>query len=116
MDLLSLVRDEVDLTRLAKDLDELGQPGRLWAIKSWNGRAQARIFEAAKGFRPLSLEHFVPSGSGPLTEVIHHGRNTLPAHNDFQKRFCLPKDEATQAKLWGYNHQSWSGITGPGYF
>lgn len=63
---------------------------------------------------PLQADHFVPSGTDPLKEVIHHGKNSLPAHNFFQKRFCLADDES--GDLWGYNHQSLSWATGPGYY
>lgn len=63
---------------------------------------------------PLDADHFVPSGTDPLKEVIHHGKNTLPAHNFFQKRFCLADDES--GELWGYNHQTLDWITGPGYY
>jgi hypothetical protein len=117
MDLRNLITEKkVDLERLAKDLDELGHPGRVWAVHQWTKGIQARLYEAAKGFRKITLEDFVPEGVGPLVEVIHEGKNTLPAHTHFQKRFCKPKDESKKDALWGYNHQSLAGITGPGYF
>jgi hypothetical protein len=116
MELKNLIEPHTDLERLSKDLDELGHSARVWATQSWNRKIQAKLYEAAKGFKKISLEDFVPKSTGPLVEVIHHGRNTLPAHNFFQKRFCRPKDESVSDQLWGYNHQSLSGITGPGYF
>jgi hypothetical protein len=48
--------------------------------------------------------------------VIHDGRNTLLFFNYFQKRFCRPSDPSIKDKLWGYNHQTMSWFTGPGYF
>lgn len=118
MDLKNLISgpDGLDLPRLSKDLDELGHPGRLWAINAWDRETQAKLFEAAQGFRPVTLDDFVPSGTPPLVEIIHHGKNTLPAHTHFQKRFCRPKDEASTDKLYGFNYQSLSGVTGPGYY
>jgi hypothetical protein len=49
-----------------------------------------------------------------MHEVIHRGRNTLPAFNHFEKRFCRPSAEARE--LWGYNEQSMKWAVGPGYF
>ena len=87
MDLTVLLEPKLDLERLAKALDGLGHEGRLHCVRGWGKARQAEIFEGAKGFRPLTLEHFVPPSVGDLTEVIHDGRNTLPAFNNFQKRF-----------------------------
>jgi hypothetical protein len=117
MDLKNLITGKsVDLERLSKDLDELGHPGRLWAINQWTRPIQALLYEAAKGFHKVTLDDFVPPDLGPLVEVIHDGKNTLPGHTHFQKRFCKPKDDTKKDMLWGYNHQSLSGVTGPGYF
>ena len=117
MDLKNLITAKsVDLERLSRCLDDLGHEGRLWAVHQWTKPIQARLYEAAKGFRKVTLDDYVPEGTGPLVEVIHDGQNTLPAHNHFQKRFCRPKTDTRKDVLWGYNHQSLSGVTGPGYF
>ncbi len=126
MHLELLIAPKLDLPRLAKVLDELGHVGRVDSIRRWGKKEQAILFEAAKGFRPMSLDDFVPSGVEPAKEVIHHGKNTLPAFTHFQKRFCKPafkdaKDEAAatgekKPELWGYNHQDLDWATGPGYF
>jgi len=116
MELRNLIEPNLDLERLAKYLDELGHPGRVWATRQWDRKLQAHLYEAAKGFHPLTLEHFVPASVGPLVEVIHDGKNTLPLHTLFQKRFCRPTDPTVEGKLWGYNEQSLGGVTGPGFF
>jgi hypothetical protein len=116
MELQNLIEPNLDLARLSKDLDELGHPGRVWATRRWDRKLQASLYEAVKGFRPLSLDHFVPSSVGPLVEVIHEGKNTLPMHTHFQKRFCRPSSPDNEGKLWGYNEQTLAGITGPGCF
>ncbi len=108
---------EVDIERLAEVLDGLGHPGRLDTIRGWNHAHQEQLYEAAQGFKPLTLSHFVPDDVEPMTEVIHWGKNSLPAFTHFQKRFCKPKD--TEGQLWGYNdnregHHQFA--TGPGYF
>jgi hypothetical protein len=121
MDLRNLIGTHVDLARLSKDLDEIGHPARLWSVRQWTRADLATVFEAAKGFRPISLDDFVPPSIPPLVEVIHDGKNSLPAHTHFQKRFCRPSQPkkaagARAATLFGYNHQSLSPITGPGYY
>ncbi len=108
---------EIDLPRIAEVLDGLGHPGRLATIRAWTHDHQQRLYEAAKDFKPLTLTHFVPDDVAPMTEVIHWGKNSLPAFTHFQKRFCKPKDD--DKTLFGYNdnhegkHQF---ATGPGYF
>jgi hypothetical protein len=114
----TLIEDEIDLPRLREVLDGLGHIGRVATIRGWDRRTQARLYEAAKGFLPIGLDFFVPSGTEPLVEVIHHGKNSLPAFTHFQKRFCRPKEGASQEELWGYNHTSEPVKTpvGPGFF
>ena len=106
--------DTVDIEGVRTYLDGLDHTTRLDATRHLGGKEQARLFEAAQGFRPVTLEHFVPSDSATMTEVIHNGRNTLPAFNFFQKRFCRPEGKADE--LWGYNEQSMKWAVGPGYF
>jgi hypothetical protein len=114
MQLNVLLEPKIDLPKLSRYLDELGHPGRIWAIQTWDKSIQAPLYEAAKGFRPITLDDFVPQGLPPLTEVIHHGRNTLPLHTHFQKRFC--RVESDDKILVGFNYQSLSAFSGPGYF
>ncbi len=113
MDLTVLLEPKLDLPRLATVLDGMGHHGRLHTIRGWGKARQAALFEAAKGFRPLSLEDFVPAHVPALTEVVHHGRNTLPVFNNFQKRFCRHEEEGV---LYGYNEGATRGLTGPGYY
>jgi hypothetical protein len=116
MELKNLIDTHLDLPRLAKTLDEIGTPARIWAVRQWTRGTQARLYEAAKGFKPVTLDDYVPPDVPPRVEVIHHGMNTLPAHNHFQKRFAKPADPETKDQLVGFNYQSLSGFTGPGYY
>src|ERR1019366_2758957 len=50
------------------------------------------LWEATKGFHPVSLDDFVPPSVAPGAEVIHHGKNSLPTFTHFQKRFSKPRD------------------------
>jgi hypothetical protein len=106
----------VDLPGLARWLDGLDDGARAAATRRMTGRQQASLFEAAKGFRPVTLEHFVPAGVAPLAPVIHAGKNSLPMFSAFDKPFCRPASVRDQ--LWGYNQNPGliQPVTGPGYF
>lgn len=114
MDVSVLLEPTIDLPRLAEILDGLGHEGRVHTIRGWDKKRQAALFEAAKGHKPLDLDFLVPSSVGPLVEVIHDGKNTLPLFTHFQKRFV--KLEGEDFPVGGYNHQALSALTGPGYF
>jgi hypothetical protein len=114
MDVTVFLDPTPNLEQLATILDGLGHEGRVHTVATWSKKEQAAIFEAAKGFRPLTLDHFVPASAEKVTEVIHEGRNTLPAFSHFQKRFFRSDDE--DGALYGYNHQDLTWATGPGYF
>lgn len=121
MDLSVLLQPTVDLPRLAEVLDTLGDRARHRAIQKWNRAQLAELFEAAQGFRALSLDAYSPAHVGGdeeavFDEVIHHGKNSLPMFSLFQKRFCRPKDPEVKDVLWGYNEQVLKSLTGPGYF
>ena len=74
-----LAAASVDMAGLADYLDHLDAPARLREVRSLGKREQVKLFEAAAGVRPIHLDHFVPAGTPPLREVIHYGRNSLPA-------------------------------------
>jgi hypothetical protein len=117
MDLRNLIEVHLDLPRLSTVLDELGTPGRVWSVHQWTKKDQATLWEAAKGFRPVTLDSFVPPAVGPLVQVIHHGKNSLGAFTHFQKRFCrLEPGDETAGEMVGYNHQAMAAFTGPGYY
>ncbi len=105
--------DEHAVARIGEALDRMDHANRLWTVLSIKPAEQRVLWDLMKGHE-ISAEHFVPSGTEPLTEVIHHGKNSLPSANFFQKRFALADDDS--GELWGYNHQGLSGVTGPGYF
>ncbi len=111
---VSLLEPTVNLERFAQVLDGLGHEGRLAAMKRITPKQMAAVYEAAKGFRPVTLAAFVPAETAPLTEVIHEGKNNLAAFTAFQKRFC--RVSGSTDVLAGYNHQAMAWFTGPGYF
>lgn len=118
MDLSSLIFPKVDLAGIAHALDGVGHEGRLQTVVELGKREMVALYEAASDNPPTTLEDFVPSSTAPMTEVIHHGKNSLPAFSRFQKRFCRPEESGPSEQLWGYNHNTaWlQTLTGPGYF
>ena len=113
-------RTEADL------FEEPGTPPRLEgdpellesAARALGRNEQRRLYAAVDGFRPLALEDVVPPSVPDFEPVRHLGRNTLPAFTHFEKRFCRPRgaDARKPEALYGYNFQSLSPLTGPGYF
>lgn len=84
-------------------------PSERWsALAALSGRELGRLFEVAQGAPALSLDDLARSDE----PVIFEGLNSLPLFRRFQKRFR----RASTGEVWGYNHQSMSWITGPGYF
>lgn len=118
-ELESLISDrEIRPDRVASLLDQLDAAVRPAVIRRLGKSAQHALFEKVDGFAPLSLEDLVPSSKRELEEVRHYGRNTLPAFRIFEKRFCrLPgTTSGADDSIAGYNFQTMSGVTGPGYF
>lgn len=115
----AIAQPQIDLKSIAARLDASDPQERLAEIWGLGGAEQARLFEAAKGFAPLSLESFVPRAAPPMSGVPHEGRNSLLAFTRFAKVFYRPDDPAVAAKeLWGLNRNSWavSTFVGPGYY
>src|SRR4051812_41079895 len=90
-------------------LDGLGAEARLAEVLAVTGRGVKRLYEAARGGTPPTLEELAPQGADGV--VIYEGRNSLAAFSRFQKRFVR-----MGALVVGYNHQAMSFVTGPGYF
>jgi hypothetical protein len=105
-----------DVVGLGRRLDELDDAARQQFIHGLGARAQAQLYEAAKGARKLRLDSLVPAQLAPLTQVVHEGKNSLPVFSSFAKVMCRAKDDAQV--LWGYNRTGplLSRAVGPGYF
>lgn len=113
-----LAREPIKPRELAPFLDGLTSSERILAVRSLGRSEQRRLYRAVEGFLPLRLVDLVPAGCADLETVRHFGRNTLPAFTLFEKRFCRPHgaDARKPGELWGFNFQSLSFATGPGYF
>lgn len=114
----ALAAPQPDLAAIARHLDALDGAARVAEVVSLSARAQARLFEAAAGFRPMTLESLVPAGTPPMTGVPHEGRNSLWAFRRFAKVFYRPDDASAGRELFGYNRTGWvvSTFVGPGYY
>jgi len=108
----------IDRAAIATLLDGLEHAERVEATRSLGRKQQAKLYRAVDGFLPLHLEDLVPSGIPDFVPVRHHGKNTLPAFTNFEKRFCRPHggDPRKPETLYGFNFQTMSAVTGPGYF
>jgi hypothetical protein len=115
MDLSVLLEPTIDLPHIARVLNELGHSGRLDTLRAWSRSQRASLYDAALGFSPIGLEHFVPKAIGAMIEVIHDAKS---GSGSFQKCFCrpAPRDENGGEELWGYSRREWQTWTGPGYF
>ena len=119
MNLRSLLSEGREAPDLASYLDGLDARRRLAETTALTGRDQAALFDRVAGALPRGLEDIVPGNVPSLEEVVHHGRNSLPAFTAFAKVFCRPPARAgTAARLWGHNRTSALVMTtvGPGYF
>ena len=103
---------------IAALFDGLSDDLRVALVRSLGRGEQRALYRKVEGFAPVALVDLVPASRGDLEEVRHLGLNTLPAFRVFEKRFCrLPGEDATgPSALAGYNFQTMSPITGPGYF
>lgn len=118
MDIHELLRPPIDIDAVAAFLDVLHDEGRIEACRAMTGKEQAALFEAADGYRKISVADFVPPDVAALEPVVHWGKNSLPVFTTFQKVFCRPDDAAAAeaGELWGYNEQPLKTFTGPGYY
>ena len=99
-------------------LDGLGHADRVAAIRATTRTDQRRLYAGVEGASSLSLADLVPPGVADRATVRHYGKNTLPAFRNFEKRFCREsgQDPAAPQELVGFNFQTMSPLTGPGYF
>lgn len=106
-----------DMAAVRDHLDALDHRSRLAECRALGAREQRRLFRAADGFKPIAVDDIVPPGVAELREVVHHGKNTLPAFTRFAKVFCRADDDE-RGELWGYNRNSTllETVVGPGYF
>ena len=104
----------IDLDGIASHLDALSHEERVEQVRAVPGKLQGRLFAAARGYRGLDFDSFVPQDKEDRTFVRHYGKNSLPVFSVFEKRFARPKKSSPV--LWGYNFGSLNPVIGPGHF
>lgn len=111
-----LKRGDFEIHAVGSYLDGLDSGSRIAQVRALSGKAQALLYEAAKGAHKLKLDQLVPGNVADLTEVPHHGKNSLPVFTLFSKVFCRPKRDAKE--LWGFNRAGpvVEKSVGPGYY
>jgi hypothetical protein len=105
--------DGIAIGELHEALDAFGDDGRLAFVRSLGNRRQQRLWDLADKHMEASLDMFVGDDIAPGRTAVFEGRNSMAMFNLFQKRFTRA---AEGEELWGYNHQFWGWLTGPGYF
>lgn len=94
---------------ITRFLDGLSPQERVEEVLTVQGKWVGRLYDAMEGSPLTSVEELVPADlTGTL---IYEGRNSLPMFTRFQKRFTR-----MGGVVVGYNHQTLSFVTGPGYF
>jgi len=116
MSVSQLVRSSKEIDVIASQFDGLDHAGRMREIVALSAKDMARLYDLSAGRGCVLTGDYVPANKPPLTEVIHWGRNSLPAFRTFQKRFCWPSRGHVPKVALGYNEQSTAVFTGPGYF
>jgi len=106
-----LLRDGASSPQIERHLDALSGAERLREVLGITGKGVGRLYEAVADAPPLTLDEIVPASAPEGETFIFEGRNSLPLFSRFQKRFARVGET-----ILGFNHQTTSVITGPGYF
>jgi len=96
------------LAPITAALDGLTHDQRMAWMRGLSRRQLLALYDLSASGGPLSMAHF-HQAEGVI--VIHHGQNSLPTFNHFQKRVCQ-----RSGCVQGYNHQKMAWLTGPGHF
>jgi hypothetical protein len=111
-ELVSLIGAGKDAQALASYLDALDGQARIAAVRQLSRRALGELYEQCKSAPAAALDEFLPTAVAAGQTEIFSGLNSLPLFRRFQKRFS----RTPSGTIIGYNFQTMSFITGPGYF
>lgn len=98
---------------VAAFLDQLVGGDRVVAVRSLGPRTLRVLWDLVDGYADMTLADLVPRTTPPYEPVVHYGRNSLPMFTMFEKRFYRMGDGSA---IGGANFQTFSPLTGPGYF
>lgn len=106
--------DLTDAQALARRLEAMPEPDRVAFVRGLRKVDMEALWQACDG-RAVGVDDFVPAGTRLGREIIHAGKNSLPAFTHFEKRFTAA--DGQPGEVYGYNHTPWTALTaGPGYF
>lgn len=115
--LAELIDQNTPIAQIAAHLDALPFAETKAQTHVLDRDRQRKLYNLAKDSPALTFADLVPPTIPARTEVIHHGRNTLPlpgSFRNFEKRMCRP--ESGGEKAFGYNEGASRPLIGPGYF
>jgi len=102
----------VTLNEVTEHIEDLPHKWRLAQTLELGKKEQSKLWDIAKGGKPLDLDYLVPPDTPPLVPFPFEGKNSLPMFTRFQKVFYLQPD----GTMAGYNNQKMAWATGPGYY
>jgi hypothetical protein len=111
-DLNLLIRAGAECSALAAYLDGLDETARVCEVQSLERRTLADLYARCEQAEPATLAEFVPESFSAGQTVICAGLNSLPLFRRFEKRLV----RTASGQVFGFNFQTMSFATGPGYF
>lgn len=102
-----------EIGALAARLESGSEADRVAFVRSLTKADMVRLWDLTEG-RGVKVDDFVPAGTRLGREIIHAGKNSLPAFNHFEKRFTPADGQPTE--VYGYNQTWFTPAIGPGYF
>jgi hypothetical protein len=106
-----LGQPNVTQPELERHLNALDAQSRVAETRALTGKQQKRLWEVCENAPAFTVDDLVPPSTPEGQTVIYAGKNSLAAFSLFEKRFAR-----VDGKVIGYNHQTMSWITGPGFF
>jgi hypothetical protein len=110
--LVDLVEGGARYRDISSYLDALSPADKLAQVLAVTGKRVGKLYDCVADAPTTLLEEFAPNTLAEGETLIYEGRNSLPMFTRFQKRFQRGKDGI----VVGFNFQTMSFVTGPGYF
>lgn len=111
-DLAVLIGAGADASALAAYLDGLSSEARVREVQGLPGALLGPLYDACAKAAAFTLDDLVPPSLPAGQTVRYAGKNNLPLFRTFEKRFA----RTASGSIIGFNFQTMSVFTGPGYF
>jgi hypothetical protein len=109
-----LKHDAPDRAAISEHLNGLSGSDQVREVRALSVKLVHRCWTVFEPGETIDLNHLVPADCDEGVAIHHMGVNTLPAFRHFEKRFA--RATGNPAEIWGYNHQTFAWLTGPGSF